>query len=163
MMNKAERFAVLSATSDLTAMRLVIADDIHRGTPESLRRALESVNLLGQIVHELRQTAKAEPIVTTDVLTPSPEIAEQVMLRLATVDPKVTDLKDAIVRGQSRAYARYTLTTPDDYEKGWRRGYDGGWLDGLKRAAELLRIDVTDVVRPHPMSPEAQNTCEETV
>lgn len=152
MMNKSERREVLSAASDLTAMRLIIADDIHRGTPEALARALHNVNLLAQLIYELRQAAKAEPITPSDVLTPPPEIAEEVRLR----DSRHANLKDAVVRGQSRAHARYDITAPEDYEHGWRRGYDAGWLDGLKRAADILEVDISDVVRPHPMSPEAQ-------
>lgn len=69
-MNKTERRAVLSATSDIRVLRESIANDIHRATPESLKRALDSTNLLAQVVHELRTAAKAEPLFMPDVLTP---------------------------------------------------------------------------------------------
>lgn len=166
MLNKAQRRQILSSANDLRVMRESIANDIHRATPDALKRALESVDLLGQIVHELRTTAlPSEPSPNLpDVRTrpidfpPLPVLPPAVPVVL----PLIADLKAAIVRGQTNAYAPFTRDAVEDYETGWRRGYDGGWLNGLKRAAEILHLDVSDVVRPHPSSPEAKATTEAT-
>jgi len=145
-MNKTERRAVLSSTTDLRVLRESIANDIHRATPDSLKRALESVNLLAQIVHELRTAAKAEPLYMADVMSTPPADARN----------RMVDLKAAIGRGQDRAFAKYDATRNEDYEYGWSRGYDAGWLRGLVRSADILGIDVSDVVTDNPNLPRSE-------
>jgi len=68
------------------------------------------------------------------------------------IGPVVLDLlKDAVRRAQDRAYARPNTSVPQTYDLGWGRGYEAGYLNGFKRALELLNVDVSDAIRPHPV------------